>query len=83
MIVGDLIQQLPFEECYQDVCLTDSLPIILSKRPYQAKVALGIADKGFCYTKDLYYYGLKFHFLSLGSILWKIIIYLQKIGMRA
>jgi len=46
------------------VCLTDSLPIILSKRPYQAKVALGIADKGFCSTKDLYYHGVKFHFLG-------------------
>jgi hypothetical protein len=46
------------------VCLTDSLPIILSKRAYQAKVALGIADKGFCSTKDLYYQGVKFHFLG-------------------
>jgi hypothetical protein len=65
VIVGDLMNRLSFQDCYQDVCLTDSLPIILSKRPYQAKVALGLADKGFCSTKDLYYHGLKFHFLGL------------------
>jgi hypothetical protein len=65
VIVSDLIHQLPFQDCYQDVSLTDSMPIILSKRPYQAKVALGIADKGFCSTKHLYYHGVKFHFLGL------------------
>ena len=65
VIVSDLINKLPFQDCYQDVRLTDSMPIILSKRPYQAKVALGIADKGFCSTKHLYYHGLKFHFLGL------------------
>jgi hypothetical protein len=46
------------------------LPIILSKRPYQAKVALGLAHKGFCSTIDLYYHGLnggarRFHFPGL------------------
>src|SRR3954469_25610080 len=30
VIVGDLMPQVPFGECYSDVCLTDSLPIILS-----------------------------------------------------
>jgi hypothetical protein len=65
VLVSDLIHQFPFQDCYQDVSLTDSMPIILSKRPYQAKVALGIADKGFCSTKHLYYHGLKFHFLGL------------------
>lgn len=34
VIVGDLMPQLPFSDCYTDVCLTGSLPIILSKRPY-------------------------------------------------
>jgi hypothetical protein len=64
VIVGDLMSQLSYLDCYQDVCLTDSLPIILSKRPYQAKVALGLADKGYCSTKKLYYHGLKLHFLG-------------------
>ena len=65
VIVTDLMSRLSFQDCYQDVCLTDSLPIILSRRPYQAKVALGLADKGFCSNKDLYYHGVKFHFLGL------------------
>ena len=70
VMVSDLLSRLSFQDCYQDVCLTDSLPIILSKRPYQAKVALGLADKGFCSTKDLYYHGVngvarRFHFLGL------------------
>ena len=56
---------MPFLEADAGLCLTDSLPIILSKRPYQAKVAQQIADKGYCPTKKLYYHGLKFHFLGL------------------
>jgi hypothetical protein len=64
VIVADLMSRLSYQDCYQDVCLIDSLPIILSKRPYQAKVALGVADKGFCSTKNLYYHGVKFHFLG-------------------
>jgi hypothetical protein len=65
VMVGHLTSRLSFQDCYQDVCLTDSLPIILSRRPYQAKAALALADKGFCSTKDLYYHGVKFHFLGL------------------
>lgn len=64
VIIGELMAQLPYQDCYPDISLTDSLPIILSKRPYQAKVALQIADKGYCSTKDLYYHGIKFHFLG-------------------
>ena len=54
-LVGQ-IQQLP---ALTDVRLTDSLPIVLSKRPDSARVATDIADKGYCSTKKLYYHGLK------------------------
>ena len=64
VIGNDLMSQLCFQDCYLDVGLTDSLPIILSKRPYSAKVAPQLADKGYCASKQLYYYGLKFHFLG-------------------
>lgn len=67
VIIGELMAQLPYQDCYPDISLTDSLPIILSKRPYQAKVALQIADKGYCSTKDLYYHGIKFHFLGFDT----------------
>lgn len=59
-----LMENLSYSDCYPDVSLADSLPIVLSKRPYQAKVALQIADKGYCATKNLYYHGLKLHFLG-------------------
>jgi hypothetical protein len=65
VIIGELMAQMPYQDCYPDISLADSLPIILSKRPYQARVALQVADKGSnpmsshrqvrCSTKDLYY----------------------------
>lgn len=64
VLVADLTSQLSYSDSYADVCLTDSLPIIVSKRPYQAKVARPFADKGYCATKRLYYHGLKLHFLG-------------------
>ncbi len=43
--------------------VTDSFPIILagSRRSGYAKVAPELADKGFCASKDLYFYGVKLH----------------------
>jgi hypothetical protein len=41
----------------------DSLPVIMAgpKRSSRARVATDIADKGFCASKDLYFYGVKIH----------------------
>jgi hypothetical protein len=64
VIANTLMSNLSYSDCYMDISLADSLPIILSKRPYQAKVALQVADKGYCSTKNLYYHGLKLHFLG-------------------
>lgn len=64
VIAKELISTLSYGDCYIDVSLADSLPIILSKRPCHAKVALQVADKGYCATKNLYYHGLKLHFLG-------------------
>jgi len=50
------------------VRLTDSLPIILSKRPNSARVAQQIADKGYCPTKQLYYHGLKLHVVGVDRL---------------
>lgn len=50
-----------------DMCnsIVDSMPIIIcSGRNRQGKVASEIADKGFCSTKNLYYYGVKLHLLA-------------------
>jgi len=63
-LVGQ-IQQLP---ALVDVRLTDSLPIILSKRPNSARVAGNIADKGYCSTKKLYYHGFKMHLIAVDRL---------------
>jgi len=47
----------------------DSMPIVMAKgvRSFDAKVALEIADSGYCATKKMYYHGLKLHNLNLIS----------------
>ena len=49
--------------------ITDSLPIMLAtrQRSRTAKVALEIANVGFCSTKNIAYHGLKFHAANLMS----------------
>lgn len=46
-----------------EVMLVDSLPAPISagKRQDRAKVAQGDADKGFCASKEMFYYGFKVH----------------------
>jgi hypothetical protein len=46
--------------------LLDSLPIIVAgnRRSSSASVAKGFCDKGYCASKGMYYYGLKFHLLG-------------------
>lgn len=51
-----------------DVRLTDSLPIILSERSNSARVALQIANKGYCPTKQLYYHGFKLHLVGVDRL---------------
>jgi hypothetical protein len=53
------------EDCDHDTSLTDSFPIVTCKsKNRKAKVARDITDKGFCSTKNMYYYGVKLHFLG-------------------
>ena len=63
-LVGQ-IQQLP---ALNDVRLTDSLPIILSKRPGSARIATTMADTGYCATKKLYYHGFKLHLIAVDRL---------------
>jgi hypothetical protein len=49
----------------RDTLLLDSLPIVTCKgRNRTAKVARECTDKGFCSTKNMYYYGVKLHLLA-------------------
>lgn len=64
ILATDLTQRLQAMPHQAHMSVTDSLPIILSQRPFQAKVAPQVADKGYCSTKKLYYHGLKLHLVS-------------------
>jgi hypothetical protein len=46
--------------------IVDSMPIIVAKesRSGSAKTAAEICDKGYCSSKDMYYYGVKLHSLT-------------------
>jgi hypothetical protein len=52
------------DSCHFDVSLLDSLPIITCSGKRTARVATEITDKGYCSTKDMFYYGLKLHALA-------------------
>jgi hypothetical protein len=52
-------------DCDQQVSLTDSMPIVTCKgKNRKAKVAREVVDKGYCSTKNMYYYGVKLHLLG-------------------
>lgn len=52
-------------DCDFEISLVDLMPIITcAGRNREAKVAREIVDKGFCSTKNQYYYGLKLHALA-------------------
>jgi hypothetical protein len=68
VLVDVLAARLQDWPALRDVCLTDSLPIILSKRPDSARVAYDVADKGYCATKKLYYHGFKLHLLATDRV---------------
>ncbi len=57
-----LEKNLPSMETF----LIDSMPVILAngKRSQKAKVAPDIADKGYCSTKSMFYYGVKIHLIA-------------------
>jgi hypothetical protein len=53
------------ENCDLGTSLTDSMPIVTCKgKNRKAKVAREVVDKGYCSTKNMYYYGVKLHLLG-------------------
>ena len=64
-IVLDIITNNIPENAQLNTLLIDSLPIVTCKgRNRTAKVARHCTDKGYCSTKNMYYYGLKLHLLA-------------------
>jgi len=53
------------KDCDWETSLTDSMPIVTCKgKNRKSKVAREVVDKGYCSTKNMYYYGLKLHLLA-------------------
>ena len=53
------------EDCDFEISLTDSMPVVTCKgKNRKARVATEIVDKGWCSTKNMFYYGLKLHLLG-------------------
>ena len=77
----ELLEQFQPLDCDKDNNLLDSMPIITCSGKRQGKVAREITDKGYCSTKNLYYYGLKMHVLGWkreGTMPWPESIVLTK-----
>jgi hypothetical protein len=51
-------------DCFTNQSLLDSMPIITCSGKRFGKVATDLTDKGYCSTKNLYYYGVKLHALA-------------------
>ena len=51
-------------DCFTNQSLLDSMPIITCSGKRLGKVANDLTDKGYCSTKNLYYYGVKLHALA-------------------
>lgn len=59
-----IIENFQPSDCDFNESVLDSMPIITCSGKRNSKVAREITDKSYCATKDLWYYGLKFHALG-------------------
>jgi len=66
-LLEKIILDFPNTDVLHTMKLIDSMPIILanSKRSQTAKVAREFANKGYCASKGIYYYGIKLHILAI------------------
>jgi hypothetical protein len=64
VLLGRMIEDYAPSEASQITALVDSLPIITCSAKRSAKVATEMVDKGYCSTKDIYYYGVKLHMMA-------------------
>ena len=79
VLIESILTDFSSNDLLKDIRIIDSLPIIMAnaKRSTKAKVANEFANKGYCSSKGIYYYGVKYMFLLLnGQIhcLYRIIL---------
>jgi hypothetical protein len=66
MLIELILKDFSRSDIIQQIRLIDSMPIIMAnaKRSSRAKVANEFANKGYCSSKGIYYYGVKLHILG-------------------
>ena len=65
LLVNIMIQSFRPKDCDSLVSIVDSMPIVTCKgKNREGKVATEITSKGYCSTKNMYYYGLKLHMVG-------------------
>lgn len=60
VLVFTMIQSFKPKDCDPLISIVDSMPIVTCKEKNR-KVATEITSKGYCSTKNMYYYGMKLH----------------------
>jgi len=67
LIIDSVDQQAVLQIAFRSEKVIDSMPIIVAnnKRSSRARVAKEICSKGFCSSKNMYYYGVKLHALGI------------------
>jgi len=61
LLSANLLETFQPDDCSKTESLLDSLPIITCSGKRTGKVATDITDKGYCSTKNMYYFGVKLH----------------------
>ena len=65
VLAETMIQSFKPEDCDSLVSIVDSMPIVTCKgKNREGKVATEITSKGYCSTKNMYYYGMKLHMVG-------------------
>ena len=65
VLLETMIQSFRPKDCASFISIVDSMPIITCKgKKREGKVATEITSKGYCSTKNMYYYGMKLHLVG-------------------
>lgn len=65
VLVQHMIESFRPQDCNSIISIVDSMPIITCKgKNREGKVAKEITSKGYCSTKNMYYYGSKLHLVG-------------------
>lgn len=69
-LVEQIVADCPSSECFWHSHLVDSFPCVMAnaKRSGKACVAAHLANKGFCASKGMWYYGVKLHIVAKRSV---------------